>query len=91
MTLIPWVSLGYPPLKPARLTHPCAAIPDRPTVIPDCPHRHSRASGNPERYCLRMLQPCQATAGIPAYAGMTVGGGGNDGGAAAGMVVGGRE
>ena len=33
MTLIPWVSLGYPALKPARLTPPCAAVPNRVVLL----------------------------------------------------------
>jgi len=35
-------------------------------------HRHSRVSGNPERYCLMMVLST-GNRGIPAYAGMTVG------------------
>ena len=40
------------------------------TVIPTAaiipyPHRHSRVSGNPGRYCLMMPQLRQATAGFP--------------------------
>ncbi len=37
------------------------------------PYRHSRVSGNPERYCLRMVLSA-GNRWIPAYAGMTVGG-----------------
>ena len=74
------------------------------TVIPGRPYRHSRVSGNPERYCLmmphtralstvtpgrpyrhsrvsgnptvacRQCHPKSVPFGIPAYAGMTVGG-----------------
>ena len=34
-------------------------------------YRHSRVSGNPERYCLMMVLST-GNRGIPAYAGMTV-------------------
>ena len=42
------------------------------TVLPSAPYRHSRVSGNPERYCLMMVLST-GNRGIPAYAGMTVG------------------
>ena len=43
------------------------------TVNPaDTPNRHSRVSGNPERYCQRPAY-YPSGIGIPAYAGMTVG------------------
>ena len=35
------------------------------------PYRHSRVSGNPERYCLMMVLSA-GNREIPAYAGMTV-------------------
>ena len=41
-------------------------------------NRHSRVSGNPERYCLMLVLPPNRRR-IPAYAGMTVGAAGKDG------------
>ena len=41
-------------------------------------YRHSRVSGNPERCCIRMALSA-GNRGIPAYAGMTVGGAEMDG------------
>jgi len=49
------------------------------TVLPaGHSYRHSRVSGNPERYFLMMVLST-GNRGIPAYAGMTVGDGWKDG------------
>ena len=40
-------------------------------VLPAALYRHSRVSGNPERYCIRMVLSASDRR-IPAYAGMTV-------------------
>ena len=49
---------------------PLPSIPRLTSVLP-APYRHSRVSGNPERYCLRMVLSA-GNRWIPAYAGMTV-------------------
>jgi len=64
MQLLLWGGLGELPIEtgiPAYAGIPAGPLPSYPAA----PHRPSRVSGNPERYCLMPPHPWQTTVGFP--------------------------